>query len=410
MLLADPGAALPALSTTGEGSIVDLARLMRQWMQGQRSESAKATPQPVAARSGRRLRHLLLPALAQSSHVVSLVLDGFGERQLRSHVPHGAIAAARACSLDSVFPSSTAPAITTFATGLEPCEHANPGWFCWHEGIGEVVRTLPMDVRGDPGRSVDASELWQWGSMTQQAALPTFAIQPDAISDSIYSRHAWSGARRIGYRSLDDVPALVQQLVQATRRAWIWVYLPHFDTTAHLRGWASDEGRTVAQRFDRVFDALSQGLASANALLVATADHGFIDVPTDRQLNLEAYPRLKALLGRPLCGEPRTVYCQAMPGCEARFEQVAREEVGFAFDVFRTVDLVAAGWFGQAAVSPRLLDRIGSHVLVGRENWTLVDALPGEHGHRFIGMHGGIHVDERTVPLAAAYRGVIPTS
>jgi hypothetical protein len=106
-----------------------------------------------------------------------------------------------------------------------------------------------------------------------------------------------------------------------------------------------------------------------------------------------------------LCGEPRIVYCQPKAGHGQAFEAAVREHLGFAFDVVRTEALLQAGWFGPGAVSPKLAGRIGSHVLVGRDRFTLVDRIEGEPEPAFIGMHGGIHPHEILVPLIAARDG-----
>ena len=67
--------------------------------------------------------------------------------------------------------------------------------------------------------------------------------------------------------------------------------------------------------------------------------------------------------------------------------------------------LVAGGWFGPGPVSSQLRGRVGTHTLIARERYTLVDRMPGEDPARFVGMHGGIDPDELTVHLAAMRHG-----
>lgn len=345
-------------------------------------------------------------AIAQARHVVLMLFDGLGNRQVDTLIPGGAVAHCRSTALRSVFPSSTAPAITSFSTAVFPAEHANPGWFCWSEASASVVRTLPMDVRAAPDQLVTADGLWDWRSMSLRFGVPVVAVQPHFIADSTFSRHAWAGAKRVGYRGRDE---LIEAVDAAVREhpdgAFVWAYLPHFDSTSHERGWQSDAAAEVAGRFDQLFERLAQRLAASGALLLATADHGFVDVPAAQQLRLDDYPAIASLLERPLTGEPRVVYCQVRPGCHERFEALVREGLGHAFDLVPSGALVQAGWFGPGAVSPRLAGRIGTHTLIGRDRHTLVDRLPGEPEPAFIGMHGGIHPDELSVPLAAACRG-----
>lgn len=345
-------------------------------------------------------------AIGEARHVVLLLFDGLGDRQLSGLIPGGAIAAARSSSLSSVFPSSTAPAITSLATASFPAAHGNPGWFCWSDELGAVVRTLPMDLRGVSDSPIEAGALWDWQSASVGFDVPVVAIQPDFIAESTFSRHAWSAARRIGYRSVDDLLEAVEGAVRgAPDGAYVWAYLPQFDSVSHEKGWQSEAASAVARRFDGVFARLAERLRDTDALLLATADHGFIDVPAAQQLRLADFPEVGARLVRPLTGEPRVVYCYARDGEHQAFERAARAALGFAFEVVPSRMLVEAGWFGPGAVSPRLAARIGSHTLIGRDRFTLVDQMPGEAPASFVGMHGGIHPDELGVPLAAVRRG-----
>src|SRR5690606_39155296 len=128
--------------------------------------------------------------------------------------------------------------------------------------------------------------------------------------------------------------------------AFVWAYLPHFDSASHERGWQSEAAANVARRLDLLFERLAARLAASGALLLATADHGFVDVPASQQLRLDDFPELAALLERPLTGEPRVVYCQVRPGCHETFEAIARKALGHAFDLAPSRVLVEAGWFG----------------------------------------------------------------
>ncbi|MFP5405060.1 MAG: alkaline phosphatase family protein, partial [Gammaproteobacteria bacterium] len=253
--------------------------------------------------------------MSDSPSTVLLLFDGLGERQVETLIGGGAIASSRTGSLRSVFPSSTAPAITSFASGLFPAAHAIPGWFCWSDELDAVVRPLPMDIRGAPDSPVDAPAFCGWQSASAGFQVPFLAIQPGFIAESAFSRHAWAGATRIGYARIDSIVAAVEDALRsAPGGAFVWVYLPQFDTVSHRKGWQSDAALAVARRFDALFGRLAERLADTDALLLATADHGFIDVPEGQRLCLEDFPEVAAHLARPLSGEPRTVYCQARDG------------------------------------------------------------------------------------------------
>lgn len=346
---------------------------------------------------------VLAHALAGSRGAVLVLMDGVGENVLRTHAPHGALSHHRLRTLSSVFPSSTAPALSTLSAAAPPAAHGNPGWLMWSEAANAVIRTLPMDLRAGHGTRVEAGDTWHWKAWTTRSREPVFALLPAAIADTGFSRHAYAGATLLPYGSLDDTASLVDRLLAAHGdRAHVFVYLPHFDKMAHKAGWAGNRCSTVVQRIDAWFERLVARLRWRDVLVLASADHGFIDVPATGQHRLADHPALASCLERPLTGEPRVPLCSVRPAMQARFAQVLEEALGDAFTVHRAADLLAAGWFGTGDA---LAGRLGTHVLLPTRRVTLVDALEGEPPTRFIGMHGGPDPDEMQVPLVAALHG-----
>lgn len=349
----------------------------------------------------------LVEAIARASHVVVLLLDGVGCAQLEGLSPAGSLARARICELDSTFPSSTAPAVTTFATGEAPGSHAVTGWHMWSQRHQSVVRPLPLDYWGQPGH-IDARELFGWIPLSARMRAAATVLQPAWIADSAFTRYAFSEARRLGYSTLDDVRRLVAESMQAPAPGGhhFYVYLPHFDINAHEYGWSSDQTNRTIAAYDALFSDLAADLARSGALLIATADHGFIDVPGEQILRLEAFPELACLLDGPLTGEPRVAFCRVRRGFEGLFADTADKLLGFAFDCHPSEALIEAGCFGPAQhCGPALRERVGSYTLVGKDRYCLTQTLNGEMPASFIGMHGGTHPDEVRVGVAAVCRG-----
>lgn len=349
----------------------------------------------------------LVEAIARASHVVVLLLDGVGCAQLEGLSPRGVLSRARICELDSTFPSSTAPAVTTFASGEAPGMHAVTGWHMWSERHQSVVRPLPLDFWGLPGQ-IDAHELFGWRPLSTRMQATATVLQPAWIADSAYTRYAFSEARRLGYSTLEDVRRLVAESMQAPapNGHHLYVYLPHFDMNAHEYGWSSNQAHRTIAAYDALFSDLAADLAQSGALLIATADHGFIDVPGEQILRLEAFPELSSLLDGPLTGEPRVAFCRVRHGFEGLFADIAEKLLGFAFDCHPSEALIQAECFGPAQhCGPVLRERVGSYTLVGKDRYCLTQTLNGETPASFIGMHGGTHPDETRVGVAAVCRG-----
>lgn len=341
--------------------------------------------------------------LVGASTLVVWLIDGLGVEPLQTLVPRGALATQMAGEAQALFPSSTAPTLTTLTTGLSVAEHGVPEWFLHFDELGEIYRALPLDPR-DPAskapRLADAGRVYDWRSAFVGAARPVVTVQPARLAASAYSRRAHEGALSLGYVG-DE--ALVQTVLEAVdgagRGGVVYVYEDRFDQTCHAKGSASVEAERMARRLDAVFARLAEALRARGATLLVTADHGFIDPPAGERLRLEDYPRLAACLARPLCGGPRVPLLHVRPGAERDFEEAAAEALGAHFACAPAGALLERGWFGPGTPHERLRARLGDYVLVPTGHAVLVDRLPAEPPWAEIGVHGGCSSAERRVPL-----------
>ncbi|HEX2197163.1 MAG TPA: alkaline phosphatase family protein, partial [Burkholderiales bacterium] len=95
------------------------------------------------------LKTLSAAELALARHVVLVLIDGLGDNYLARKGAGGELARRRKRALTSVFPSTTASAITTSYTGCTPLEHGLTGWFTYFGEAGCVGAPLPFRSRGD---------------------------------------------------------------------------------------------------------------------------------------------------------------------------------------------------------------------------------------------------------------------
>lgn len=348
------------------------------------------------------LRERLLAA----RHLVVWLIDGLGVEPLQALGRKTALAESIHCEVDAVFPSSTAPTLTTLMTGRAPTAHAVPEWFLWFDELGAIYRSLPLDTR-DPasGRPPieNAAALYPQPSLMARTARQCFAVLPGNIADSVFSRYVHAGARTLPYSGEASFFAAVMQAVDASRDGcYVYAYVDRFDQIAHECGVASDKAQAVVTELDRWFRRLHKALAERGVLLVVTSDHGFIDVPSHLRFHLDSLPQIAGCLDRPLCGGPRTPFAYVKPECEEAFAGLVEGRLGAHFVAVPSAELVQAGWFGPDAPEPRLLSRLGTHILLPKSSAYLVDHLPGEYLAPLIGVHGGMSSAERRVPLIVA--------
>ncbi|MBC7779026.1 MAG: alkaline phosphatase family protein [Proteobacteria bacterium] len=361
-----------------------------------------------AERSPHRTLALLPPARVRAARrIVLLVIDGLGDGYLATHGRDTAFAEHRVGRMTSVFPSTTATAISTFLTGAAPREHGLTGWHIWLEEIGRVATILPFRTRGERRllRELGVNPLHFFAQPTPLAArlaTATATVSPRWIIDSDYNLAHNGPATRFPYQTRDQFFDQIFTAVQSTQaRQFIYAYYPEIDANSHDHGTRSLEVAAELWRLDQGLRSLLARLAGSDTLVIVTADHGFIDAPEARAIEIDAHPEIAAMLAHPLCGERRLAYAYVNAGMHAQFERAVQAQLGHALDLLPSPQAIAAGWFGiaQGRDHPMFARRIGDYLLMMRPGWTIKDWVAGENRHRLVGVHGGTTADEMYVPL-----------
>lgn len=351
------------------------------------------------------LRELAQDELATAGDLVLLVIDGLGYQHL--HRVDGHLRQHLRAGITSVFPTTTATAVTTFLTGLAPAQHGLTGWHMYFREIGAVAAVLPLRPRTGTGSlreaGVEPAALLTCGSFFDRLATPAHVVSPERIIHSDFNVFHAGHAVRHGFDSLDQLFEQVAAIVHERRgRRLIYAYYPGLDSLAHQYGIASPQAAAELARLDQGFGRLLDDLRGRGSTVIATADHGFVDVASAACLDLADHPALAETLVLPLCGESRVAYCYVHPDKRGQFEAYARNELADFALMFDSRHLLEQGWFGPGQPHPRLAERIGHYALVMRENYALKEWLLGEKRYRHVGMHGGVSEAEMVVPLIVA--------
>jgi hypothetical protein len=353
------------------------------------------------------LAELAPDIVAGYRNVVLMVVDGLGYEHLQGAQAGGLLRRHLRRRLTSVFPSTTASAITTFLTGQAPQQHALTGWHMYLRELGCVAAVLPFRPRhGGPSfgeTGVRCAEIFGLTPVFDRLDVESWIVSPAHIIRSDFNT-AHSG--RAGLRGYHSPVKFFDAVVQAVRTSdapkYVYAYYPELDRTAHELGIGSDAAAAQLDWIDRGLEALLDRLAGSSTLIVLTADHGFIDTAPEREVELDRHPELAAVLMAPLCGERRAAYCYVQSRDRGRFENYVTQNLQHCATLYPSEELVARGWFGLGQAHPRLGQRIGDYTLVMKENWVIKDWLPGERRYTQVGVHGGVSSREMHVPLVVA--------
>ena len=358
----------------------------------------------VQARGGEP-RHPVLAALpaaelSEAENIVLVIIDGLGDHYLARRGAGGELARRRRASITSVFPSTTASAITTSYTGRTPLEHGLTGWFTYFGAAGCVASPLQFRSRGEnlplQQRGFSPGSAFPAPSVFESLPVRSIVVTSREIVDSAYNARHCAGATRLAYETLEEFVSQVEAAVKSgAQRKFIYAYWPHYDVISHRHGSESRQAAAELEKFDHAFGSLIARLSATQSQIVATADHGFIDVAPEESLELPA--ELAAMLRFPLCGERRVAYCYVHS--PAQFMDRARHWLGDRADVRPSRELLREGWFGPGTPHPRIDERVGDVALVMRGRYTVKDWTPGEPRHLHVGNHGGTSEDEMMIPL-----------
>lgn len=346
-----------------------------------------------------------LPAdLNCRKNIILLVLDGLGYEFLMRQDPGSLFRQGLRARLTSVFPSTTASAITTFASGVATGEHAITGWFMYLKEVAAAAVILPFSPRfgkitfNDVG--IDPARIFNFPSIFGKMNRECHVITKSYIKDSAYNRYALENTHKHGYNHLRGFQNQIVRTVRSNQnKKYIYAYWPDFDKNAHRFGIHSQECQEHFRLLEKTLASLLISLQNTDSYLIVTADHGLIDTSPDQIIDMQNHPRLQSLLHLPLCGEPRVPYCYVKPAKTEEFKSYVSNELAEACELYTAGELVDSGLFGTKNSNPKLLDRLGDYILLMKPGYVLHDFVEGETAFHFIGYHGNLTPDEMYVPL-----------
>jgi hypothetical protein len=331
--------------------------------------------------------------------VLVVLVDGMGWHllpELAADAPLlASVLAGRAGRLDELactFPSTTPTSLASLATGVAPGRHGILGFTVKLPDTDRVLNHIYW--RDDP-----PAGQWQpvptWFERLHWAGVDTRAVLPAAFLGSGLTEAAYRGARFVAATNDGDYAQLVVDQLRA-EPGLVYAYTAALDTAAHLFGVGSPEWHAAGAYVDALLTRLVEALPPDAALLI-TADHGGLNVPQDRRIDLDADARLSAGV-RVVAGDPRVRYLHTEPGGAPDVIAAWSELLDGRADVRSRDEAVAAGLFG--AVLADHLPRIGDVVVTCLgDTAVLTSAHEPPEAAQLIGFHGASDPVEMAIPL-----------
>ena len=359
-------------------------------------------------------------------NIILLLCDGLGYEEWKRQSRRGFIGSMSAKGsvrpITTVFPSTTAAALTTVSTGLTPQEHGLPEWFVYMQELGEVIVTLPFSRVGESGRDTlvgtfNPKALFDGRTIFQRLkdeGVESTSVTSRGLARTAYTTVSRAGSRVAAYNTASDLAVSLRRLVQKSKGPNLfYVYWSYVDTIEHIYGPNTDEAYVEASLISH---ALQEGFlsrldtnAAKKTLMIVTADHGQLQVQPENTLYMNRFRRLIRALKKtpsgaeiPPWGSARDAYLSVEESeLEKTREYLERRLDGVA-SVLPTEDAINQGIFGVNRPTRKFRRRVGNLMVLPHGNGTVWYKYRKGDSLNLRGHHGGLSRDEMTIPLAAA--------
>ena len=324
--------------------------------------------------------------------------------------------------LTSVFPSTTAAALTTISTGLTPQEHALFEWVLYFKEVDMVIYTLPFTPLDGKSRDklleMGANPKILYGGSTIYQTLKGVGIKSFTFLNRLYSHSAYSklthkGSNTIPFINLSDLVVRLRKTLETEKGpAYFYVYIDDTDSIEHEYGPCTEEHYAQLSAISyllkkELLEKINKKIASKTLLLI-TADHGQINASPKETIYLNKYRNLIKTFQKgkkapiPPTGSPRDVFLHIKENKLENVEAFLSTKLKGKAKIIKTEEAVKIGLFGINKPKKEFYERAGNLMILPYKNYTVwYEHIKGKKLEN-LGYHGGLSEEEMLVPFGIA--------
>lgn len=326
---------------------------------------------------------------------VLVVLDGLGWVNLSAHLAYAPNLrrlvreqSAVRSTARSVFPSTTAAAITSLLTGLAPGAHNMVG-YAVHDP--KVQRSFDLiSFKDYPGKVEDFQPQPTWFERLNSQGTCGYALGPQKFVGRGLSLAALRGAEYVASENLEQ--RAIDALNLANSGGFVYFYVADVDHAGHGYGVGSERWLEKLESADQAVGILLDG-APAGTEIVITADHGMINTSADETTDLINTPAARLITHAN--GEGRVLHLHTPSPQLLATELRAALPNAQVFERQETAHL----FFQHNLTEVRRPELLGDVTVVsGGTSQVLDSRFFAPQVFRMVGIHGGLSETEMRVP------------
>ncbi len=329
-------------------------------------------------------------------HVVLMCLDGFGYDLIKMHCK-SVIKENSLGKITTVFPSTTTAALTSFATGLAPKQHALVAWNLYIKEFGTIFKPLHFVPRMEGVLNIDGIKWFDFKSTTSKIK-NSFSVIPADLINSPYTYKSIKGTKCAPYETLVEGFNKLLAIISKDTKSFTYFYWPGVDSLSHAYGKENGKVKKHIGEIENLFHLLQQNMK--DTCIIVTSDHGQITSSPSELINLNKIPGFMDCLTMPISGEPRAAFCYVRPSKVKQFKIIYSKYLKKFCSLVSYETLIKKNYFGIGKEHKELFSRVGDYVLIAKKNYILKDYLFNEKAKfKLKGNHGGTSKEEMEVPL-----------
>jgi len=306
--------------------------------------------------------------------------------------------------VSSVFPTTTAAALTSWFTAKTPKEHGLLGYILYLREIGSIANMIEFSYPGVEGGIFSSMmkkrihKLENVFDLLKNEGLYGGVLTHSTIANSGLSYFIHRNGHIMSYYYMGDLLATLKRRLSEDWQGILYIYWGYLDGLGHKKGPDSDAYEIELRRLLTELKRFLTESLNNETLFVITSDHGMVQVPSSNNNFLKPTDTFNRLLSSPPGGEMRMMYFYLSRRNNVELlKHYFDSNYPDSADFLTPREALDLELFGPGRMHPELYNRVGDVIMVARENNAFTYMYSGGE-ERLLGMHGGLTKEELYVP------------